>query len=114
MVISPRIALAAGLASIPSAGLAEPFVQSITIGHASFAACAFSVLDRTYPTRVRMTELRRSDPIRITLSDAMEMDVRRAGRGGTVEIRSAWSFGGEQFYAQRTWREIQGCLPAGP
>lgn len=100
------------------------FARQIAVDHAQFAACAFQVLDRAYPSMVRLTDLRGAETIKIVMEEDaiglvssarnrfVDMDVRRAGKGTAVTIRSAWSVLGDDYYAERTWKEIGSCLPA--
>lgn len=103
--------------------LADPFVRSVSASYDQFAACAFQILDREYPTQVQLTDLRALGAIRITAQETavgvvgssatrwLDMEVRRAGKGSVVEIRSAPTIFGPNHYAERTWREIRSCLP---
>ncbi|GJD58686.1 hypothetical protein [Methylobacterium dankookense] len=123
-MIAARIALSLGLsiaAAAPAA--AAPFVRTVTVDHARFAACAFSVLDREYPDQITLTDLRGLETIRIVgtitavglISSStqrwLEMEIRKAGKGAVVEVQPKFTIFGDDHYAQRTWKEIQGCLP---
>lgn len=113
------IALALGVSALPARAA---FTRQVAADYAQFAACAFQVLDQAYPSMVRLTDLRGADTIKITMDETavglvssatkrfVDMDMRRAGKGTAVTIRSAWSLLGDDFYAERTWKEISGCV----
>ncbi|GBU19154.1 MULTISPECIES: hypothetical protein [Methylobacterium] len=116
--------LAAALLLLGAApATAEPFVRRAAVDPARLAACAFATLDRAHPGAVRMSDPRAA-AIRITARDTglfgpapapwLDMDIRRAGRGAEVIIRTEPAFLGEDRSPQRAWRTIDGCLPAGP
>lgn len=110
------------LGALTASAGAGPFVQSVRANPAGLAACAFGVLDRAYPARVRMTERPAADGFRITRQAAgpigpdldLDMSIGRAGRGALLTIEPGASVFGDDAPARRTWREIQGCLPPGP
>ena len=115
------IVLALGASAAPARAA---FTRQVAADHAQFAACAFRVLDQAYPSMVRLTDLRGEDTIKIVMEQTtaglvssasnrfVDMDVQRVGKGTAVTIKSGWSLLGDDYYAERTWKEISSCLPA--
>ncbi|ACB80861.1 hypothetical protein Mpop_2706 [Methylorubrum populi BJ001] len=120
MRIGLPLCIALGLVA-SAAPASATFTRQIAADHAQFAACAFQVLDQAYPSMVRLTDLRGADTIKIVMEETavglvssatnrfVDMDVRRAGKGTSVTIKSAWSLLGDDYYAERTWKEISSC-----
>jgi hypothetical protein len=124
--MTKRLAAAGLLLCLTStAGLAD-FRRTVLVDHAKLGACTYSTLERIYPSQVRYVDLRAASTIKLTLEDTavglfssastrlMDMEIRQVGKAAEVTITGFPTVWGADHYAERTWKEIQGCLPPGP
>ncbi len=98
--------------------------RRVAVDYARFGACAYQALDRAYPGYIRYADLRGADTIQITHGgqsagwlftvdvSAFSMEIRKAGKGADVVIRSKGSLLGPDSQGEDAWKEIAPCAGA--
>ena len=98
-----------------------PSVRNSPKDYQVVAACAYTALDRIYPTQIRLTSLPGANQARITsefgvsgLIDStnrvVDMTIEKTPSGSRIAILGASTVYGPEFYANRTFGEISACL----
>lgn len=112
------IAIVACLVAAPAAAEIH---RRVAVDYARFGACAYQALERAYPGYIRYADLRGADTIQITHGgqsagwlftvdvSAFSMEIRKAGKGADVVIRSKGSLLGPDSQGEDAWKEVAPC-----
>lgn len=122
MKAAPAIlAIAVCLAAAPASAEIR---RRVAVDYAKFGACAYQALERAYPGAIRYADLRGADTIQINHTaqsagwlftidlSAFSMEIRKAGKGADVLIKSKGSLLGPDSQGEDAWKEIAPCAGA--